>query len=201
MALGQRKSGSSFLPTLKYDARCGVVYTQDRVHRNGEWQTEQHDVTEGFKAIFDLANAEVGWIKFPKGAAPEMTLRSVGEDIGERPSKDHKEGLRLVVKIPGDDAGPREFINTSYAVWRGVDELHDQYLAAEESTEGLLPVVVLSDVKVIEGASGTSHEPTFSIVDWVPRPSDLPAKGIAPAAPKPKSKLKPTDDLDDALPF
>jgi hypothetical protein len=174
MGLGQRKSSGSFLPTLKYDARCGVIYTQDRVHRDGEWQTEQHDVTEGFEAIFDLANAEVGWIKFPKGAAPEMALKPVGEDIGERPSVDHKEGLRLIVKIPGDDAGPRELISTAYAVWHGIDELHDQYLATEESTKGLLAVVVLSDVKVVESANGTSHEPIFSIVDWVPRPSDLP---------------------------
>jgi hypothetical protein len=202
MGLGQRKSGGSFLPTMKYDARCGVIYTQDRVHRNGEWQTEQHDITEGFEAIFDLVNAEVGWINFPKGAPPEMTLRPVGEDIGARPSPDHKEGLRLIVKIPGDDAGPREFISTAYAVWRGID-LHDQYLAAAESTKGLLPVVVLSDVKVVESVNGTSHEPIFSIVDWVPRPSDLPEKGIAPAEPKPK-KPKPADkrgDMDDVIPF
>jgi len=114
---------------------AAAAYTQDRVHRDGEWQTEQHDVTEGFEAIFDLANAEVGWIKFPKGAAPEMALKPVEEDIGERPSGDHKEGLRLIVKIPGDDAGPRELISTAYAVWHGIDELHDQYLATEESTK------------------------------------------------------------------
>jgi hypothetical protein len=123
--------------------------------------------------------------------------------VRKHPSGDHKEGLRLIVKIPGDDAGPRELISTAYAVWHGIDELHDQYLATEESTKGLLPVVVLSDVKVVESANGTSHEPIFSIVDWVPRPSDLPEKGIAPATPKPK-KPKPADkrgDLDDVIPF
>jgi hypothetical protein len=72
--LGQRKTSANFLPMYKYAARAGTLYTQDRVYRDREWQTEQHDATED-EVIFDLANVQVGWMKFPKGAAPEMVLK------------------------------------------------------------------------------------------------------------------------------
>ncbi len=100
MALGKRKS-SDFMPTFKYDARIGTVYLQDRVLSNGSWQPEQKDVTDILRtqgAIFDIAGGLQGWIRFVKGAAPDMLLVPFGSDAGEAPSPDHKEGVRLVVK-------------------------------------------------------------------------------------------------------
>jgi hypothetical protein len=207
MALGKRKSSSDFLPILKYDARAGVIYTQDKVFRNGSWEVEQHDVTDGFQAIFDLANAQVGWMKFPKGAAPEMILKPVGEDIGERPSADHKEGLRLIVKILDDDAGPREVLSTALAFWNGIDELHEQYLTGLKSNPGKLPVVVLADVIEVSNPSGISYEPKFEISEWLPRPPDLPVGGIAAqtggkAPGKPAATPRSTrGDMDQEIPF
>jgi hypothetical protein len=208
MSLGKRKSSSVFMAVLKYDARAGVFFTQDRVFRDGCWQTEQHDVTDGFQAIFDLANAQIGWMEFPKGAAPNMVLKPVGEDIGERPSADHKEGVRLIVKIPDDDAGPREMLSTAIAVWRAIDALHDAYLAGVDANPGKLPVVVLADVIEVSNPSGISHEPVFEIVGWVPRPTDLPADGIA-AQTKKNAPVKSATtaaratrgDMDEEIPF
>jgi hypothetical protein len=205
MSLGKRKTGSggNFLPVIKFDARAGVIYTQDRVFHDGEWQSEQHDVTESMEAVFDLANIQTGWMKFPKGAAPEMVLKPMGEDIGERPSKDHKEGLRLIVKIPDDDVGPREMLSTSLALWHGIDELHDAYLAELEANPGKLPLVALADVNQVDNPSGTSYEPVFKIIDWVPRPADLPVGGIAVAAATPakSQKQRVRDDMSDKIPF
>jgi hypothetical protein len=198
--LGQRKSSGNFLPVMKYDARAGVIYTQDRVFRDREWQTEQHNVTEDMQAIFDLGNIQVGWMLFPKGAPPELKLKPVGGDIGERPSKDHKEGLRLLVKIIDDPAGPRELLSTSLALWRGIDELHDKYFAGLKANPDKLPVVILADVNEVKSQDNINYEPVFEIIKWVDRPIDLPVNGIAVATP---AKPKPADkrgDLDDEIP-
>ncbi len=72
MALGKRKKGGNFLPIIKFDARVGTFYLQDRVNSDGKWQTEQRDVTENFQAAFDLENLQRGWLWFPKGAAPQV---------------------------------------------------------------------------------------------------------------------------------
>jgi hypothetical protein len=70
MGLGKRKDSGTFLPLCKYDARAGRFYLQDRVQAaNGEWETTQRDVTDTFRAVFDLRNMQTGWLRFPKGAA------------------------------------------------------------------------------------------------------------------------------------
>ena len=100
MSLGKRK-GSDFLPILKYDATHGTFYLQDRVNRGGIWESEQTDVTSSLVAIFDMECIQVGWICFPKGAAPEMTMVAAGANRGEAPSKDHREGFRLSSRWTG----------------------------------------------------------------------------------------------------
>jgi hypothetical protein len=178
MALGKRKtSGNDYLPMLKFDARVGTFYLQDRVHENGRWQTEQRNITDDFRAVFDLENLQHGWIKFSQGAAPDMKMVAVGEDAGDAPSEDHKEGIRLIVKMDGMLGGDvREFLSTSLAVWNSISELHDKYLdgVAEHSFE--LPVVDLVESRKSEKA----YTPVFQITSWVPRPDDLPSDGIPP---------------------
>jgi hypothetical protein len=66
MSLGKRKK-QEFLPRLKFDARAGTFFLEDRVNNKGTWETVQHDVTQGFRAIFDLEQAQRGWIYLPKG--------------------------------------------------------------------------------------------------------------------------------------
>jgi hypothetical protein len=114
MAIGKRRSGGSFLPALKYDARVGTLYVQDRVYENGRWESEQRDVTKTFRAAFDMENLQTGWIKFPKGAAPELRLVQIGKDYGEPPDDDFKEGLRVLVKMDESLGGDvRELMSTA----------------------------------------------------------------------------------------
>jgi hypothetical protein len=220
MALGLKKTGDAILPILKYDAREGLIYVQDRVQlENGEWASEQKNVTKNFEAIFDLANTLVGWIKFPKGAAPECTLVPIGTDHGPAPSKDHKEGLRVLVKITGDEVGVRELLSTSLGLCVGLDELHDAFLEHADDHPDEVPVVRLADVIKNQTKQGVSVQPVFEIVGWRSRPKDLPATA-APlsrqASPKPaeggdfeetafgtagKSAAKKRGDMDDEIPF
>jgi hypothetical protein len=230
MALGKRRDGGNFLPIIKFDARVGTFNLQDRVHSDGTWQIEQCDVTDKFQAVFDLENLQRGWIRFPKGAAPDVTLVPAGEDPGDPPSHDHKEGVRIVLKMADHLGGDvRELMSTARGLWNAVDTLHDRYLAAVASHPGELPVVTLANVREVKTAAGTTFVPVFNIVDWVPRgleltgdphkaQGELPlAAKAAPAAAPPKptvGKARPgrrltpapqpvsvADDMDDEIPF
>ena len=68
------------MPVIKYDARVGRLYTQDRVFRDGSWQSEQCDVSDG-RGIFDLANLQTGFILSAKGKAPECVLGPIGSEL------------------------------------------------------------------------------------------------------------------------
>jgi hypothetical protein len=205
MALGKRRGGD-FLPILKFDARAGVVYTQDRVFQNGEWSSEQHDVTEGLVLIVDVKNIQQGWIRYPKGAPPEMALAPPGAtDIGEAPSKEHKEGIRVLVKIPGDAAGTRELASTALGLYHGLDALHDQYAAEKDEHPGKVPLCKLVACHEKKLANGPSWEPEFHIIDWADRPNDMPLTVAAqpqPQPPKPKAKAMATADVfNDDIPY
>ena len=206
MALGKRK-GSDFMPILKFDARVGTFCLQDRVNRDGIWKNEQTDVTKQLRGIFDLETVERGWIHFPKGAAPELVMVPPGEDPGEQPSTDHKEGFRLFVKMTDELGGEvREFMSTALAAWNAIDALHTAYLKLVPKHPAQLPVVELFDVIEKKTASGSSFIPCFKIVDWVPRPADMPKAKRATgdngnvsrnAAPE----LSKATDLGDEIPF
>jgi len=136
MALGKRK-GSDFMPVFKYDAKAGSFYKQDRVLTQDGWGNEQTDVGDDLRerrVIFDLDTIETGWIYFPKGAAPETVLFPAGQDIGDAPNKDFKQGFRIIVKLDGDE--PREFMSTAAATWYALDTLHTALAISAPSWPG-----------------------------------------------------------------
>jgi hypothetical protein len=172
MSLGKRKSstGNSFMPLLKFDARVGRFYLEQRVQTSNGWEKQQTDITDRFRAVFDLANAKRGWLKFPRGAPPETVLVPAGEDPGEAPSEDHKEGFRVLGQV---DGVVHEFMSTSVGAWNAVNALHDAYIREAPKHPSEAPVVVLHDIVERRYTSGTSFEPSFVITEWVPRPADL----------------------------
>jgi hypothetical protein len=201
MSLGKRKGSGNILPLLKFDARSGSFYQENRVQTLNGWEKEQTDVTDRLRAVFDLANAERGWIKFPRGAAPEMVLVLAGEDPGEAPDEGYREGFRLLVKMDKTLGGQlREFMSTSLTAWNGISALHDAYLAEVGQYPGQLPIVVLSDVIERRYLSATSFEPVFIITGWVPRPEEFgPVRGLTPKRPEPQTQQQGIDD--DMIPF
>jgi hypothetical protein len=175
MALGKRRDAPSIIPTIKIDARSGRVMRADREQdSSGKWVTRQTDIaTDDFEAIFDLENTEVGWMAFT-GGKPDFHMKRAGADIGEPPSKDHKEGFRVRMKLQngaGDDV--REFSSTSKVIWQSLDELHTEYLEEVVKQKGKLPVVGIAEMARVAIGSGTYYRPVFEITSWVKRPSDL----------------------------
>jgi hypothetical protein len=203
MSLGKRKS-SDFMPIAKYDARAGTIFLQDRVLGPNGYETEQRDVTEGFRAIFDLEQVERGWIYYPKGAPPNLIMVPAGEDPGEAPSKDHKEGIRLTLKmlsVAGDSV--RELQSTSLAMWAAVDALHTAWANQAADHPNEVPIVELTDVIETKTPNGSSFTPVFEIDGWVPRPIDMPKvpPGLRKPAKPTQASRKTRDDLDSKIPF
>jgi hypothetical protein len=168
MAFAKRKTGGGeSFPLVKCDGRVGRLYTQDREQdERGEWHSVQNDVTDGFVAAFNLAGIEHGYMRFPKGAAPETVMVPMGEDIGEMPEGENwQEGLRLQVKMPGEDFW-RTLMSSAIGLWRSLDRLHDDYCKFTKQHPGKVPLVELIEVVESRGRT-TSYAPTFGIIDWV----------------------------------
>jgi hypothetical protein len=206
MAFGKRKGGGgNFLPLLKYDARNGSLYFEDRVQTSRGWEKQHTNVGTSFRGVLDLANAEVGWINFPRGAAPETVLVPVGHDIGTAPSDDHKQGFRVLVLVDKElDGSLREFMSTSAAVWNALSQLHDEYLAGIKARPGELPVVTLVKVTERRFGNGSAFEPEFAIVDWMKRPEEFGPARDPNAKPAPRSaaaQKKQLADIDDEISF
>jgi hypothetical protein len=209
MGLGKRK-GQEFLSRVKYDARSGALCLEDRVNHKGTWENQQRNVTESLRAVvFDLELAEVGWMHFPKGAPPDLVLVPVGQDQGDAPTPDHKQGFRLLVKMPPELGGEvREFLSTALATWNAIDALHTAYANQAGKHPGQLPTVKLVEVIETRSANGASITPVFEIDGWVPRPADMPrgqgAAAIGGTERKPAKnpvRQRRRDDIDSEIPF
>ena len=198
MALGlvtESNGGGDFNKVVKFDARAGRMFRVDREQDGGgQWQTDNVEVTNGFTAVMDLENIEVGWMLFAAGVAPQITVVKLGEPLPPRPSDQHKQGFRMMMKLGKASGGDvRELAATSKAVLGAVDDLHNAYEAGKKENPGKLPLVALTGSKAIvstgKGQSSTNYAPIFEIQKWLDRPSDL--GGAAGAEPVEEKKPEP----------
>lgn len=184
MALGFTYSsgGGDFTAIVKYDGRSGRMFREDRTQDgSGAWVKNSTDITKSFKAVFDFDNIEVGWIAFPPSMAPDFCLASIGDPYPQRPSNNHNQGVRFMLKLSKDAAGDasaiREIAGTSNVFRMGIDELHNAYEAQKTANAGKLPVVALKDTIPVTSGQGakksTNYQPVFEIVGWASRPEDL----------------------------
>lgn len=189
MALGMstEAGGGDFADILKYDARAGRMFRVDRTQGANGWETNPVEITNGFAAVFDFEHIQVGWALFAAGIAPSFTMVPLGQPFPAKPSDQHKQGFKMMVKLGskcGDDV--REFASCAAAVRKSIDALHDAYLAGVGANPGKLPVVSMTGsvpiVSTGKGQSSTNYAPTFEIVKWVGRPDDL-KPGVVVAAP------------------
>ncbi|MFM7611512.1 MAG: hypothetical protein ACKO9A_21910, partial [Alphaproteobacteria bacterium] len=144
--------------------------------------------------LMDLAQIEVGWIAFT-GGAPDFHMVRFGEPLPQQPSKEHRQGFRIRVYAPKLLGGLREFCATARVVIAAMDALHNQFEAAPESGQRLLPLVMLAGTmpvvsKAPQGQT-TNYAPIFQINKWLPRPDDMPLGAVpritAPASVAPQA--------------
>lgn len=208
MALGlsTESGGGDFTPVVKFDARAGRMFRVDREQDGGgNWNTNNVEITNGFTAVMDLENIEVGWLLFAAGVAPQLTLVKLGQPLPQRPSDQHKQGFRMMMKLGKSSGGDvREIAATSKAVLGAVDDLHTAYEAQKAANPGKLPVVALTGSKAIvstgKGQSSTNYAPIFEIQKWVDRPAELGGASGATqqeAAPTPPPPAAPVASDDN----
>lgn len=200
LSTGSGEGGAgNFMPVLKYDARAGRFFRVDRSDAGGTWQTDNVDVTQGFQAIFDLENIEVGYIRFAKGGAPDFMMVRLGGAMPTRPDiRDdkgkpvYKQGFRFHVKL-GKTAGGdvREFASTAGVVIDALDALHSAYEAGRAENPGKLPIVAMTTSTPVKSGESTNYAPNFEIVKWVDRPADLVGRAAPPAIPAPAATVTP----------
>jgi hypothetical protein len=181
MALGI-PTNANRTPIVKYDARAGRWFRVDG-------KDSVVDISNGFAAVFDLAQIDIGWALFAAGAPPSISFARVPAPMPPQPSPDHKRSVRLMLKLAKSAGGDvREVLTQAGIVQAAIDALHDAYMAAPEAKEGKLPVVACPSTEAVvqamgNGAKSTNYKPVLQIVNWVARPADLPlTSGPVPVA-------------------
>lgn len=194
------EGGGDFLPIIKYDARAGRWARRDRYQdESGDWKSENVDITANFSAAFDVADCEIGWLKFYEGVS-KVTV-PMGEPLPPQTSPDHKQGFSLPVKLSADCGGDiREFSSTAKVVCAAMDALVDKVEAsAEYNKEAKIPIITCTGSIGVEtkNPSGTStnYAPVFEITGWITRDQfstqPEPAAVEQPAAVAPPSPPPP----------
>jgi hypothetical protein len=183
MALGFNYSsggdGGDIVPFLKYDARAGRLFRNDRIEKNGEYSNNAVDITTSFKAIMDLENIEVGYVLFAANSAPQHMLVKWGTALPAKPADGKwKQGLRVMMKLDKNCGGDiRETTSNAQAFLKGFDDLHTEYEREKRNNPGKLPIVILRTTEPITTGAGnnksTNYQPVFEIIGWSARPSDL----------------------------
>jgi hypothetical protein len=206
MAIGinleEKKGGSSFLPVLKFDAKAGdFIIVNREPMSDGTWEKTELELKTPVKFVADFANLEVGWMSFKPGAV-DFKLAKIGEKMPDRPTADHKQGVRLRIFLK--EHGLREFAHTSKNVLRAFDSLHDEYASAADANSGKMPVIEVSGTETVKMQTKEGElrfkVPKWSISGWVAPPAEF-AAAAAPEpekpAPKAMPKAKPAEEPEE----
>jgi len=173
------KSGGDgeFVGVLKYDAKAGRFFRVDRIQdADGNYVSDQVDITQIVKFVADFENIEVGNILFMPGQAPDFQLVRMGEPVPPPPTENHKYGVRFMVRLSNDCGGDepvREIAGTSKAWLSAIEHIYPQYLAGKDANPGKLPVLTVEKIAPVKSGSGartsTNYHPTFRLSGWAPR--------------------------------
>lgn len=187
-------SGGDFLPILKYDARAGRMFRVDRVSDGQGFSNVPVDITHNFKAQVDFENIETGWINFATGGAPDFRLVPIGYELPQRPSEQHKNGIRFMLKLTQECGGEkriREVAGVAKAFLAGIEAVYLEYQAQRGENPGKLPVIVMEGSTPIKSGTGdkqsTNYQPKFKITGWAPR-GDLVFQPKSPTAAAPAAQ-------------
>ena len=180
MHFGFNLNSGGFVPRVKYDARAGRVFCDDRDEETGE--RTPVDVTDGFEFLPDFPHAEKGYAWFQSGQAPDFVMVPIdAKDLPPKPSENHRPAVRLPLmissKAAGDGGRLRELTVTASTAIHGLWTLYEQWIANREHNPGKTPLVKLMGVKPVATGGGgqrsINFEPQFAIVKWVNTPQEF----------------------------
>lgn len=171
--------GGDFLPIIKIDGKDGGV---ERTTWDGT--SKGVETVNDLVCLMDFATLKVGWIEFTdKG--PDKRLVAIGDPLPDRPGEKHKQGIQLVVLLPGG-LGCHEICTTASGVISALEMVYDTVTEAAEWSQGKVPVVRLKEFQKEKTKHGARAIPVFEILDWKARPAELePHK----ATPKPRAAM------------
>ena len=189
MALTGLSTQTEFLPTVRFNAREGAFSRVDRkMDSAGNYANDLTDITEGMVTqgiLIDVANIEIGWMKFENGVDITTQHHSLGLP-GSQPSALHKEGVKLEIWLPTDiaEGAPlREWTHTSKAVINSVNDLHTAWesaVAADSIDDSQVPHVTVA-IEPYQTKQGTYKKPVLTLKGFVARPIDWTIKPVIPA--------------------
>lgn len=199
MGLGLSMGDGTYAVYAKFDARAGRWFTKT--------DSGDLDITDGFTAVFDFEQIEVGWMMFASGVAPSYVVQDISLGVPPKPQGDQwKQGFKMNLALPASIAGggARELSSTAKALIGVIDRLHTEYSNAAEKSEGKLPVLKMAGTTVVEtkGPQGVTrnYSPNLQIAAWVDRPATLPKKGAPVAAAAPAAAAVPPATGSTAVP-
>jgi hypothetical protein len=144
---------------------------------DGTWDNSPpEDITDTFRAIFDLKNVGACLLKLTKGQPPQAEgMVPMGQSLGKR--KGWWEAFYLLCKLDDsfeDEACVREVLSSTDALREAFSEVHTAYEADAKKYPGQLPVLIMTGKFQVEAWNGSVFQPIFKIDGWVPRPAELP---------------------------
>jgi len=191
--------GGDRTPILKFSAKDGSFVCADRVNIDGAWQTQEREIDAPFKAVFDMAEVEMGWIAF--NPAPDFVMVKSGAQRPEKPTDDHKWGFRI--RLANKDIGVRELSSSSKNVYTRMIDLFKAYEAGKASNPGKVPVVEVTGTERVvqtlsDGKTQTWRVPAWTLSGWADRPDMLDsATETTPDAPAPTAPAAPAGSVQD----
>lgn len=160
-------SGGDFLPFVKLNGKDG------RAERSTfDGQNKGSEIISDFVALYDFATLKTGWIHFTDAGAPDKRLVAIGDPMPDRPSEKHKNGIQLVVFLPGG-LGCHEITTSAGGVLGALETIYMAALADPKWAAGEVPVVRLTKWNKEGSGLKTFHVPVFEIIDWKARPTEL----------------------------
>jgi hypothetical protein len=176
MGFGEKRQ-KLIIHDVKYDHENGRFTITDRILRYGQWEnTEPKDITTGFRAIFDLGNAELAWFRFiSKQKARAIHPVKAHEKLPKKPYDDCSKKVRTLLLLDDridTNERLRAMMTMSAALWDGLEGVYSAYQREAAAHPGQLPIIEC--VGVVPMWNGTTMQPQFAIVGWVDRPAGLP---------------------------
>jgi hypothetical protein len=211
MALGLTTETSSFerIPYIKYNGKSGRIERVDRKQSaTGDWVSEDTEITNNFRAVFDMENIEVGWISFD--GQPDFRMAKLGQPRPEKPAGKYKNGFRVRLKLDrtislNPEGDIRELSGNATVANTAMNELHDAYVAGVKEHPGMLPIVVMTGASKITSsykdengkqATSVSYQPVWKIEKWTARPAAFDAAPTATPEPAPVAAPVEADDTE-----